>query len=235
MKFTRLIEFCDTINASTPTNDIRVHLKSVMKSIPNVLIEYENLLDKLDAKTWEIVKQKLLSRTIKHDIRGWSQFYDTFAEVSGFCYLLEAGYTNINFIPEVEKMRTPDIEAIDPIGKKCLLESKNIGFSDDERKYILENTKRLSKSEKLQTRSVTQGMPEGLKNKLKSTIQSAKEQLVIYSHNDTSIKKFLYLTIQLDIHMYLDMRNFTEVTNYIRKLTFEETEIEIISSSLSAV
>jgi hypothetical protein len=235
MEFKRLTEFCDTADASTSANDIRIHLKKALKNIPQAFVEYEKLVVRLDAATWEIVKQKLSSRTIKHPIRGWSQFYDTFAEVSGYVFLLDDGCTNVQFIPEAQNRRTPDIEGVQPNGHPVLLESKNIGFSDDERKYILENTRRLGTKETLEVRDVTVGMPEPLKNKILTTVASAKQQLLAYLPGDTSVKRIVYLTLQLDIHMYLDPRNLAAVISFIRKIVREETEVTIEISTLSAV
>lgn len=84
-------------------------------------------------------------------------------------------------------------------------------------------------------RDVTQGMPQGLKDKIKNTVTSAKDQLLNYQQQDSSIKRIVYLTLHLDIHMFLDMQNYTEVVNFVRKLVREETEVDIIIDELSSV
>lgn len=235
MAFTRLLEFSSTANSQTPQNDIRVHLPNALKQAPQAFEPYEQSLKRLDAPTWEYVKQKLLQRTIKHPVRGWAQFYDTLAEVRGYCYLLDSGYTNVHFIPEVNNARTPDIEATSPNETICLLESKSIGFSDDERNYILENTRRLGTEETLVVRDVTQGMPQALKNKIESTVTSAKDQLLNHLPNDNPIERIMYLTMHLDTHMLLDMQNYTEVVNFVRKIIREEVEVRIVVDELSSV
>lgn len=143
MEFNRLLEFCSTADAQTPQDDIRIHLPNALMQMPQNFTPYEQSLARLDTRTWEYVKQRLLQRITKHPVRGWAQFYDTLAEVRGYCYLLDSGYTNVHFISEVNNARTPDIGAISHDGVGCLLESKSIGFSDDERNYILENTRRM--------------------------------------------------------------------------------------------
>lgn len=235
MEFKRLLEFCATADESTAQNDIRKHLPRGLQQAPQAFEPYEESLQRLDVQTWEQVKQKLLQRTIKNDVRGWTQFYDTLAEVRGYCFLLDSGCTNVHFIPEVNNVRTPDIEATSSDGKTCLLESKSIGFSDDERKYILENTRRLGTNETLVVRDVTQGVPQALKNKIESTIMSAKDQLLNHLPQDTSIKRVVYLALLLDTHMMLDMQNYTEVVNFVRKLIREESEVNIEIDRLSTI
>ena len=235
MEFKRLLEFCATADENTAQNDIRKHLPKGLQQAPQAFKPYEESLQKLDTQIWEQVKQKLLQRTIKDDIRGWAQFYDTLAEVRGYCFLQDSGYTNVHFIPEVNNTRTPDIEATGSDGKTCLLESKSIGFSDDERKYILENTKRIGTDKTLIVRNVTQGMPIQLKNKIENTVETAKEQLLGYLPQDQSIKRIIYLTLLLDIPMMLDMQNYTEVVNFVRKVIREETEVDIEIDPLSTI
>lgn len=235
MKSNRLLEFVATINTPISQSDIRTPLLNALKLSPQTFEVYEISLGKLDQPTWEYVKQRLLQRTIKHPVRGWAQFYDTLAEVRGYCYLLDMRYTNVRFISEVNSRRTPDIEGTSPEGIDCVLESKSIGCSDDELKYILENNRRFGAKENLVAREVVQGMPQGLKSKLESTIVSAKGQLLNYLPQDNSIRRILYLTLQLDIHMLLNIQNYTEIINFLRKLTREETEIEITVDKLSSV
>lgn len=235
MEFARLLEFVGTADAGTGLDDIRLHLPNSLQQVPQVFGAYEASLETLDDPSWEYVKERLLQRTMKHPIRGWAQFYDTLAEVRGYCYLLETGYTNVHFIPEVNNARTPDVEGMSSEGTRCLLESKSIGFSDDERNYIAENTRRLGTGQTLEVRDVTQGMPQGLKDKMVNTVASAKEQLLNFQPQDTSIRRIVYLTLQLDIHMFLDMQNYTEVINFVRKLIREETEVEIVTDVLSSV
>ncbi len=236
MEFTRLLEFCSTADAHAPADDIRVQLPNAIKQVPNIFEPYEIALQKLDTASWEIVKQKLIGRVTKHPLRGWSQFFETMAEVRGFNYLVESGYTNVKFIPEDNHARTPDIEAKNPRGTICLLESKNVGFSDDERKYILENTRRLkTEDEELVTREVTQGMPEGLKNKITSAVKSAREQLLTYLPGDTSVERIIYLTLHMDIPMLVNMENKVEVINFLKRLIREEKDVKIEIDELSAI
>ena len=235
MDFQRLLEFCATADSHTPQDDIRVRLPNVLRQAPQAFEQYEQSIERLDSQTWEYVKQRLLQRTNKHPIRGWAQFYDTLAEVRGYCYLLDKGYTSVHFILEVDNAQTPDIEATNTSRTGCLLESKSIGFSDDERNYILENTRRIGTGQTLAVRDVTQGMPQGLKDKIENTVISAKEQLLNYQPQNNSIKRIVYLTLHLDIHMFLDMQNYTEVVNFVRKLVREETEVDIVIDELSSV
>ncbi|OQY64742.1 hypothetical protein B6D29_04630 [Microgenomates bacterium UTCPR1] len=235
MEFLRLLEFCNTIDRSTAQDDIRLHLPRGLEQAPTTFEPYEQSLNRLDQPTWEYIKQRLLQRTIKHPTRGWAQFYDTLAEVRGYCHLLDRGYANVRFIPENNNFRTPDIEANDSSGTSYFLESKSIGFSDDERNYILENTRRLGTGQTLIARNVTQGMPQGLKDKIISTITYAKGQLLNYEQQNTFAGRIIYLTLHLDIHMFLDMRNYTEVANFARNLIRTENDVEIVVDKLSSI
>lgn len=234
MEFKRLIEFCSTANPTTPRDDIRVRLPNALKQNPQVFEPFEQALQRLTQRDWEFVKEKLTSRTLKDNVRGWSQFYETLTEARGYSYLLDEGYRNVHFLEERQGIRTPDIEAESQEGNPVLLESKCIGFSDDERKYILENTRKLDTNEDLETREVTEGMPEPLKNKMISTVDSAKQQLLGYLPTVQSVRRIVYLNIQLDIPMLLDMKNFAEVVNFVRKLIRSESEVEIIVDELSS-
>src|SRR3990167_6001106 len=219
MEFNRLLEFCRTATSTTLGNDIRLHLQKGLLQVPRTFEPYELSLERLDEPTWGLVKQKLLQRTIKHPVRGWAQFFETLAEVRGYCYLLDLRYKDVNFISEKNNLRTPDIEGIQPNSYRCLLESKCIGFSDDERRYILENTRRIESRQVLDARDVIQGMPQGLKDKIEDTISSAKAQLFSYIPSNEPAQRIIFLTLTLDIHMYLNMNNYIEIVNFVRAIT----------------
>lgn len=78
---------------------------------------------------------------------------------------------------------------------------------------------------------VATGMPEALKNKITSTVRSAKGQLLNYLQTDKSIRRIVYLTIQLDTNLILDPMNLAEVINFLKRLTKSETEVEIVINS----
>ncbi len=227
MKFERLLEFCE-IEEGLQDDDIRSHLPRSIQDSLERFRPYEESLQKLNHDTWAYVKERLLERIRKHPLRGWAQFYETLAEVRGYNYLCDNGYRDVNLVPETNNMRTPDVEAVTVEGNPALLESKSISFSDEERKYILDNTERQRSGQQLQIREVIQGMPDGLKNKIRNTIENAKRQLADYRSDEENLKKIVFLTIQLDIHMYLDPRNFAEFKNFMNEIQRAETEVEII-------
>lgn len=227
MEFERILEFCET-EEELQDEDIRSRLPRSLQEAPERYKPYEESLQKLDADTWKYVKERLLERIRRHPLRGWAQFYETLAEVRGYNYLSDNGYQDVNFIPETNNMRTPDVEAVTAEGNPALLESKSISFSDEEREYILENTERQRSGQPLQTREVIQGMPDGLKNKIRNTVENAKIQLADYRSDEENLKKIVFLTIQLDIQMYLDPRNFAEVKNFLNGIIRDENEVYVI-------
>ncbi|MBI2268418.1 MAG: hypothetical protein HYU80_03180 [Candidatus Blackburnbacteria bacterium] len=230
MEFKRLLEFCNNLPPSTSLDDIQNRLPEGLKQAPQAFEPYEKSLQRLDPDNWEFIKQKLQSRLKKHPVRGWAQFFDTLSEVMGFCFLLDEGYEDVKFIPETT-VRTPDIEGSKSQKVAVLLESKTIGFSDDERNYILENSRRMFSGSELILQEVATGMSEALKNKITNTITSAKDQLLNYLQTDKSIRRIVYLTIQLDTNLILDPMNLAEVINFLKRLTKSETEVEIVINS----
>ncbi len=225
MKFIRLLEFCSSFSSSR--EDIQNRLPKALKQNPQVFEPYEKALQKLDAENWELIKQKLKKRLIKHSLRGWSQFFETLSEVKGFSYLIDEKCSSIKFILE-SSISTPDMKGKQSNGNGVLLESKVIGFSNDERKYILENSERLSSGQELVIRKVEEGLSNGLGNKIRKTIESAKVQLFSYKPSDATIRRIIYLTVQLDIPYMLDPRKYAEVVNFFKRLIKNETDVEII-------
>ena len=64
MDFQRLLEFCSTVYAQTPQNDIRAHLPNALRQAPQAFEAYEQSLIRLDTPTWEYVKQKRKSNLL---------------------------------------------------------------------------------------------------------------------------------------------------------------------------
>lgn len=225
MEFKRLLEFCNSL-PSVSYEDIQNRLPEALKQHPQAFEPYEKALQRLDNTNWEAIKQKLQNRTQKHELRGWAQFFDILSEVMGFSYLLDEGYQNVNFIPETTT-RTPDIEGSRSNALVVLLESKTISFSDEERNYILENSERLSTGQDLVLKQVISGVPDGLKNKIITTIESAKNQLLGYLPTD-QLRRIVFLTIHLDTEFFLDPSKYAEFKNFLNGIIRDENEVEIV-------
>lgn len=147
-----------------------------------VFRKLEEDLSVLDSRSWADFKSKVLRCSIeKKELRGYSQLVDCLNEVKGYIYLKRQGYSNIAFIPESAN-ETPDIRAVSENQTIALLEVKTINVSDKEIMYLEENTGRIISGRCLIVRDVSLGIPEGLRDKLLSSIKKARSQLLLLSY-----------------------------------------------------
>ncbi len=95
-------------------------------------LRIEKRLQRISESQWIFFREKLAPYTVKrHHSRHWSQFHDTLYEVHAHEWLLcEKNAQNIEFVPETQNRKTPDLKAtID--GRRILVEVKNINESED--------------------------------------------------------------------------------------------------------
>ena len=130
---------------------------------------YRNALDKIDEKSWGILKNKA-TESFKQNLprRGKNQFFNLLNEALAYEYLVESGRTNVCFIEESQEHKTPDLSFC--LNERNLFcEVKSIGISDAE----------LSRYDEpdLVDNSVYSNLGKGFYNKLSSTIDKAISQL----------------------------------------------------------
>jgi len=207
-------------------NNFFQDLAGKMKKTPDfdVFRNLEEDLSALDSKSWADFKSKVFRCSMeKQEPRGYSQLVDCLNEVKGYLYLKEQGYSNIEFIPESSNA-TPDIRAISENQTVVLLEVKTIHVSDEEIRYLIENTKRIESDRGAILKDVSLGIPEGLKNKLMDSIGKACRQLLNYEPS-TNARRIAFLIITLDIALALDPRNYKELSSFLDKQNGERVEV----------
>jgi len=92
---------------------------------------YENVLAQLDDTSWTILKNKAI-RHYKDHRSGQLKtgFYSQLNETFAYCYLLDQGYQNVEFLIE-DGIKKPDIKYSNS-GEIYFCEVKSIGISEDE-------------------------------------------------------------------------------------------------------
>jgi hypothetical protein len=154
--------------------------------------EIESDLQGLDATAWELLKQDLIPLVKKpQPERGWQQLLSKLNEAKGYNYLVRIGCADVQFVPR-SSSRTPDLKG--RLGSSTVLcEVKTINPSDDEFKARKDHS----------VRSIVTELPIEFFNKLRSILQTARNQLTIYSQG-AETKKIVYLIIDYDdiLHEY---------------------------------
>jgi hypothetical protein len=128
--------------------------------------DWENRFERMDSQSRQnIIKRAaplVTRRDIKND-RHWTALFETLNEIKGYNYLQDLGYSEVRFIRPASS-RTPDLLGSSSLGD-ALLEVKTVNISDED----------------IATYGVVQtahdGLPDGLKRKLKSDYANACEQL----------------------------------------------------------
>ncbi|HME23089.1 MAG TPA: hypothetical protein VKI44_17455 [Acetobacteraceae bacterium] len=159
--------------------------------------DLERQLQGLDEVAWAFLKKKLkplLGR--RHPTRGWQQLFDTINEARGYNFLLGAGCTCVEFIPEstVKNQETPDLKVCDQSGL-VICEVKTINISEVE-------ADRRTQGHVFTTKI---HVDQGLLDKIASTIAKAKGQICAYLEGGPG-KKIILMIINFDdsSHEYAD-------------------------------
>lgn len=176
----------------------------------NQLATIENTLRQMDDIAWKAFKVKTVRLVSINDKWGWnSDLFDRFDEATAYRYLLEEGYSEIEFVPEDQNQRTPDLWGKRADGS-VLLEVKTIRESDDENNYM---TGRENYREEKDARQVEPFINDAMKRKLSRTIHNAAVQLN-YSAREVN-RRILFLSVRLDLkcatkHTVEDLRLFLQ-------------------------
>jgi hypothetical protein len=154
--------------------------------------EIESDLEGLDATAWELFKKDLIPLVEKpKPERGWHQLLSKLNEAKGYNYLVRIGCTDVQFVAR-SRWRTPDLKGrLGPSTTLC--EVKTVNPSDDEFKSREDHA----------VRGIVTELPAAFFNKLRSTLQAARDQMTIYSQG-ADTKKIAYLVINYDdiLHEY---------------------------------
>lgn len=182
----------------------------------------ENNLSILGQDAWkQLLKTTLPYVTIK-DVkkkRGYYQLFNKLNEAQGYIFLRNQGYSDIHFIEE--KISAPDIFAIQK-NSSTLLEVKTINVSDSEIKYL--ETKFPGKK----PRDVEHGLTKAFKDKLYSTINSARKQLLYYQPK-IEHRRIGFLIIEFDTNAKLAPPNYDHLKTLVQE--HSDNRVELVHST----
>jgi hypothetical protein len=166
---------------------------------------------------WAALKAKLTPLPKKHKKRQLQPLYDALNEAKGYNFLVRMGCTNVHFIPvsTTKGQKTPDLGA-DAEGHKVLCDVKTINVSEEEVERRL--TGGVGKS--------TSELDRGFFDKLKSDIDHAKVQMVIFNP-DNAVRKIAYIVVNYDdyLHEYAD-RYWPQIVQFIANYPIHDLEVE---------
>jgi hypothetical protein len=186
----RILELIDQINLRYPENDFFMDFREVIATTISARSQYEeidNCLMDLDQPSWNLLKEKAISKFMSHRIGNWEQdFFNTLNESKAYSFLVHNSCTGLSFIKESDHTtRTPDIEGIFD-RRQLLCEVKTINKSDDEIIRYMSNEFHTSYF-----------LNDGFFNKLDSAILQATDQLNQFKKDSNSIL-IIYLDLNFD-------------------------------------
>jgi hypothetical protein len=178
--FPRLSELMREGSRTSPSGESYFsRFPEIVRDIPAAREQYVALdqrLQRLDASAWGALKRKSLPRVCcRHSLRAWQPLFAILNESYGYELLLEMGFRSPRFLPDGQG-RTPDLMAQGG-GGVAAVEVKTFNESDDELRYLHEQTRRLEDRQVLAMREVPDDLPSGFTNKLERTLVLAHEQL----------------------------------------------------------
>ena len=158
--------------------------------------DLETDLQGLDAKAWRVLKSEVIPLLTRRDgVRGWQPLFDKLNEAKGYNYLTRIGCTNVSFIPRasLQGKKTPDLQGV-LLSTEVLCEVKTINTSEDECTFRKGN---------FGVKSILVRLPVEFFNKLKSTLEVARNQMVAYCQA-ADTRKIVYVVLNYDdiLHEY---------------------------------
>jgi hypothetical protein len=178
-------------------------------------LDIEHDLQGLDAKAWEHLKNDIASLLlIKHPSRGWQAVFDKLNHAKAYNYLASQGCACIQFIPESNDKRTPDLKAIQ-YGVDILCEVKTINTSEIE----------VQRRVKGDVGTTEADLSAGFFRKLTHDIENAKQQLNAYSAERTA-RKIVYIIVNFDdrFHEYADLYE-SQINRFLNMQMYPDVEI----------
>ena len=143
----------------------------------------------LDHKSWEFLKNKALPYlTVRDPNRGWQQLISILNESRGYIYLTKIGCSDVQFISEATSLNTkrPDVEG--NLNSVIILCDVKTLFKSDIANDI---------SNKGQVSTIEATLSLGFFKKLKSTIESANQQIKDYQNEryqkEKDLRRVVYL------------------------------------------
>jgi hypothetical protein len=199
-KFPRLIELRERDQSKRLSGFFDAIPQNVNQ--PQFAVEFYRQIEKdlqtLDDIAWQYLQNEILSTALNLDKNpSYSQVITRIFEAKGYVYLINQGYDKIKFIHRQTGQKTPDLMALDEDKILALLEVKTIWESDDEWKYILENTRSLKDGKPLLIRRLQPKFSNELKCKIRSVLRTATDQLTSFSA-PSNCRRIVLFVIHLD-------------------------------------
>lgn len=185
------------------------------------LLAIEQDLQQLDRKAWQAFKAKTIRLVTTTDRWEWNmELFDRFDEAKGYCFLKVEGYTDIEFIPERQGIRTPDLRGVRQDGK-VLLEVKTIHESDDQNDRLMRRGKYQDQDNR-EAQLVEHSLNPAMQRKLEKTVESATEQL---SYPEENVhRRILLLYVWLDLK-YATNRTHDDLKSFLTRIQAPGIEV----------
>ncbi|SRR6266446_1317356 len=204
--FPRLCQLRDELPKPTPTDAYNFDTKDNAIKLKHFR-DIEAELQGLDSRSWDRLKADLVPLlTTRGPRRGWQALFDKLNEAKGYNYLVRIGCRDVQFVPRssAKGQQTPDLHGI-LAAAEALCEVKTINISEDESAHRRNGT----------VRSISLTLPEGFFNKLKSDLETARNQMAAY-YPRTDAKKIAYVVVNYDdlLHEYAESY-LTQIDEFI--------------------
>jgi len=226
-EFSRLAELRDNASSTGPGTFFDP-IPATVASNPlarEVFQELESDLAALDECAWCAFTSKLLRCDLEsHGHRGCTGIHSVLYEAKGYRYLKqEFGRRNLDYdqivlIPEEVQKMTPDWATFwrgTPVG---VLEVKTVYESDDQSKYVYENTRMIREHGKATARRGDPRISDRFWCKLQSTADHARKQLDSYVP-ERSVPRIAFLIVHFDYDLTVAPANYATVASFLDGLS----------------
>jgi hypothetical protein len=171
----------------------------------------------LDPTSWGLLKAEVAPLVAQKDLkRGWQPLWDKLNEAKGYNHLAGMGCSEVRLIPRAsaKHRRTPDVEGI--LGEtKVLCEVKTINPSEGE----------LSHRSDFSVRTIAIRLPVEFFNKLKKTLETARDQMTGYC-SAVGTRKIALVVINYDDMLHEYVGNYsTQIEAFIATKPVPDLEI----------
>jgi PIN domain nuclease of toxin-antitoxin system len=186
----RIYELKDIVRDPSHPDAYFQDFEENLKQSTHVLDTYakvERHLTALNETSWDVLKHKVAHHLMSREPgRGWRQVFDLLNEAKAHSYLQGIGCSEIHFIEESPKQRTPDLSARRN-DAPLLCEVKTINVSDEEadRRKHMAGSRHSSE------------LNETFLKKIRSTLESATAQIDSYDSQRLA-RHVIFIVVHFD-------------------------------------
>jgi hypothetical protein len=213
--FPRLFELYERSNKDEPKNYFNFkELFPIAYLGKQAYWEIERVISRLDSTAWERLSKKTLASVTADDpSRRYHQLFNHLNEARGYTYLLDEGYSRIEFI-EDPTGKSADLVGTND-GSTALLEVKTVNQSDkDIRIEALGNNKAIK---------VDPLISEKFKTRIKRSIKNARKQL--YSYKQRVDRKIVFLFIEMESPQRTCGESYLKLESFISDQNSKDLEV----------